>query len=67
MTNIVVSGRSDRAESLSKMSPEELDRLSDYVLYELPLFVNGVHIQGSDIIYTLLPYPGLNKVEAYVE
>ncbi|MFA6554112.1 MAG: tRNA-dependent cyclodipeptide synthase [Candidatus Paceibacterota bacterium] len=63
MTDIVVSGRSDRVESISKMSQEELDRLTDYVLYELPLFVNGVHIQGSDLVYTLLPYPGLNKLD----
>ncbi len=63
MTNIVVDGRNDRTASISKMSREELDRLSDYVLYELPLFVNGVHIQGSDLVYTLLPYPGLNKLD----
>ena len=63
MTNIVVSGRSDRTESISKMLPEELDRLTDYVLYELPLFVNGVHIDGSNLVFTLLPYPGLNKLD----
>lgn len=63
MIGIVTFGRNDRADTISKMSPEELDKLSDYVLFELPLFVNGVHVQWSDKVYTLLPYPGLNKLD----
>jgi hypothetical protein len=48
---------------LSKMSLEELNRLADYVLYELPSFVNGVHGTEDNIVYTLLPYPGLNSLD----
>lgn len=45
------------------MTSEELDRLSDYVLYELPHFVDGVQGYGDELIYTAIPYPGLNKLD----
>ena len=48
---------------LFKMTPEELDRLADYVLYELPSFVNGVRGHDKELVYTLLPYPGLNALD----
>jgi tRNA-dependent cyclodipeptide synthase len=63
ITDIVKSGRSDRSERLSKMTDEELDRLSNYVLYELPHFMNGVQGDRDDLVYTIIPYPGLNKLD----
>ncbi len=63
IVDIVKSGRPDRAERLAKMAPEELDRLADYVLYELPSFINGVHGHDHDLVYTLLPYPGINSLD----
>jgi tRNA-dependent cyclodipeptide synthase len=59
---ITKSGRSDRAERISKMNNTELDRLVDYVLHELPPFVDGVQGYDQDLIYTVIPYPGLNKL-----
>ena len=61
--DIVKFGRQDRAERLSRMSLEEMDRLSDYILYELPHFVNGVQGYGDNMVYTVIPYPGLNKLD----
>jgi tRNA-dependent cyclodipeptide synthase len=63
ITDIVKFGRQDRSERLSNMTSEELDRLSDYVLYELPHFVDGVQCCGDMLIYTVIPYPGLNKLD----
>lgn len=61
--DIVITGRPDRAERISKMTSEEMERLADYVLYELPSFVNGVHGHDPHIVYTVLPYPGLNDLD----
>lgn len=63
IVDIVKNGRPDRSVRLSKMSLEELNRLADYVLYELPSFVNGVQSTEDNIVYTLLPYPGLNSLD----
>lgn len=60
---IVNVGRADRSERLSNMTAFELDNLANYILYELPHFVNGVQGYGSDTVYTVLPYPGLNKLD----
>lgn len=60
--NIIKAGRSDRADRISQLSVKEMDRLAEYILKEIPLFVDG--IQGSDsTIYTLIPYPGLTKLD----
>jgi len=61
--DITKFGRLDRAERISKMTEGELDSLANYVLYELPNFVDGVQEYGNDKIYTILPYPGLNKLD----
>lgn len=63
IVDIIKKGRPDRSLRLSKMSLAELNRLADYVLYELPSFVNGVHGKEDNIVYTLLPYPGLNSLD----
>lgn len=61
--DIVLNGRKDRAEKLASLPNEKLDRLAEYVLSELPYFINGVQGYGDDLIYTVLPYPGLNKLD----
>ncbi len=61
--DIVKHGRQDRAERLERLSSGELDKLAEYVLLELPHFVNGVQGYGDYLVYTLLPYPGLNKLD----
>lgn len=60
---IVKNGRQDRADRLSRLSGQELDRLCEYVLSEIPHFVNGVQGYGDDTVYTLIPYPGLTKLD----
>jgi len=60
--SIVKSGRPDRVSKISRLSVEKMDRLAEYVLNEIPHFVNGV--QGYDEnTYTLIPYPGLSKLD----
>ncbi len=60
---ITKSGREDRADRISKMTESELDRLADYVLYELPLFISGVQGYEDNVVYNVIPYPGLNKLD----
>lgn len=54
-------GRKDREERIEKLLEQELDRLAEYILNELPHFVDGV--QKEEDIYTLIPYPGLTKLD----
>jgi tRNA-dependent cyclodipeptide synthase len=55
-------GRPDRTSRLLKLTTQELDRLADYILNELPHFIDGV--QGYDErVYTLIPYPGLTILD----
>lgn len=61
--DITRNGRQDRTDKLSRLNEGELDRLCDYVLNEIPHFVNGVQGYGDDIVYTLIPYPGLTKLD----
>lgn len=57
---LVKQARKDRKSKLKKLSQKDIDRLAEYILNELPLFVNGV--QGrNDTVYTLIPYPGFTK------
>ena len=58
-----MSGRQDRADKLAKLSEEKLNRLADYVLEEIPHFINGIQSDGDETLYTVLPYPGLNKLD----
>src|SRR3989344_2787669 len=64
--DIVVCGRQDRSETLDALSPNKLDRLAEYILNELPHFINGVQGYGDNQIYTLLPYPGLSKLDELI-
>jgi hypothetical protein len=61
--NIVKDGRKDRAERLARLTDAELDRLAEYVLNEIPHFVNGVQGYGDETVYTLIPYPGLTQLD----
>ncbi len=62
VVEIVKVGRSDRASRIAQLSDKEMDRLAEYVLNEIPHFVNGV--QGYDEhVYTLIPYPGLSRFD----
>lgn len=61
---ILTTGRADRVEKISKLSPEKLDRLAEYVLEEIPLFVDGmVDREDPDVVYTLIPYPGITLLD----
>lgn len=60
---IVKKGRSDRYSTLSKLVPEKLDRLAEYVLNELPHFINGVRGHGNNFVYNLIPYPVLSDLD----
>lgn len=59
---IITNGRSDRASRLDKLSEEKMDRLADYILNELPHFVDGVQTYNEQV-YTLLLYPGLSGLD----
>lgn len=60
---IVREGRKDRTETIAKLSEERLDRLVEYILNELPHFINGVQGYAGGEVYTVLPYPGLSKLD----
>lgn len=59
---IIKKGRSDRTSRLDKLSEEKMDRLTDYILNELPHFVDGVQAYNEQV-YTLLLYPGLSGLD----
>lgn len=42
-------------------SIEEYEKLAEYILRELPLYINGAYYNG--IRYLLQPYPGLTKLD----
>jgi tRNA-dependent cyclodipeptide synthase len=42
---------------------ERAEILSNYVINELPLFINGVMKRGEEIVYTVIPYPGFGKID----
>jgi len=44
-----------------KFTEEEFEKLSFYVLNELPLFIKGVKYNKK--VYNLIPYPGLGKID----
>lgn len=62
IVNIVKIGREDRMEKILKMTDVEMNRFCEYVLNELPHFINGVEIDNSDQVFTVIPYPGLSRL-----
>lgn len=59
--DIVKKGRQDRIERINRLKEQELDRLCEYTLSEIPIFVDGTQMQNT--IYTLIPYPGITKLD----
>lgn len=59
---ILKEGRGDRVDELS---PENLDYLAEYVLREIPIFINGAKYKTREgwKTYPLIPYPGLTKLD----
>jgi tRNA-dependent cyclodipeptide synthase len=47
-------------------SMERAEALSLYVISELPMFVDGVQVNGSTTTYTVIPYPGFGKIDDLV-
>lgn len=43
---------------------EEYDQLTEYVLREIPQYVNGITYNG--VTHLLQPYPGLNKFDTFI-
>lgn len=59
--SIIKEARSDR-----ELTSEKLKGLADYVLREIPVFINGVKYKISDNewrTYGLIPYPGISKLD----
>lgn len=59
--SIIEEARSDR-----NLTKDKLEGLSDYVLREIPVFINGVKYKldnGSWRTYNLIPYPGISKLD----
>lgn len=50
-----------KENTVFKFTEEEFEKLSSYVLSELPLFVNGLRFKRK--IYNLIPYPGIGKID----
>lgn len=44
-------------------SKERAESLALYVISELPMFVDGVQVNGDPTMYTVIPYPGFGKID----
>jgi tRNA-dependent cyclodipeptide synthase len=44
-----------------KLTEEELNKIAQYPLMELPAFIKGINYDG--ILYNLIPYPGLSRLD----
>lgn len=53
--------RNNFKNHLKELNQKELEKLSEYVLYEIPLFLNGVKYAGR--VYSLIVYPGTNQFD----
>lgn len=61
ITQVIKQGLKAKQTKLEKMSKEDWDRLSEYVIREIPFFVNGIEFNNK--VYTLIPYPGLAMID----
>lgn len=62
--SVMKEGRPDR-----NLDQAKLEKLSEYVLQEMPVFINGTKYQfenGKWKTYTLIPYPGLTKLDKLI-
>ena len=50
-----------KENTVFKYNNEEFEKLSSYVLNELPIFIKGVRYKKK--LYGLIPYPGLGKID----
>jgi len=59
---IIKEGRKDRIE---KLNQKDFERLAEYILREIPVFINGVKYKTNEgwKTYSLIVYPGLNKLD----
>lgn len=59
---IISEGRGDRVAELSE---DDQNYLAEYILREIPLFLNGAKYKTRDgwQTYSLIPYPGLGKLD----
>ncbi|GMU74254.1 MAG: hypothetical protein AMXMBFR44_4510 [Candidatus Campbellbacteria bacterium] len=59
---IIREGRSDRLQELDEAG---IEKLAEYVLKEIPVFINGAKYKTKDgwKTYSLIPYPGLTKLD----
>ncbi len=51
-----------KENTIFKFNKKEFEILSSYVLNELPIFIKG--LKYKKVIYDLIPYPGLGKIDA---
>lgn len=57
----VKAGRKDRLSRIASLPESKLNRLAQYILNEIPIFIDGVQYNGAT--YTLIPYPGLTLLD----
>lgn len=60
--SIIKEARGDRIKELSK---KDVEYLAEYILREIPVFINGAKYKTKDgwKTYSLIPYPGLTKLD----
>lgn len=64
--SIVKAGRPDRSKEIETLPDVAFDKLAEYVLNEIPHFINGVQGYGEEVVYTLIPYPGLSLLDQFL-
>jgi tRNA-dependent cyclodipeptide synthase len=58
--NIIIDIVKENIKSLN-LTDSDYEKLAEYVLNELPMLISGVEYKG--ILYELLPYPGISKID----
>lgn len=61
---MVRAGRPDHADKIAHLPEDKLDRLAEYILKELPLYVDGVEADGE--AFTLSLYPARTQLDNLV-
>ena len=59
----IKEARPDRKEKIDGLSGENMDRLAQYVLSEIPLGAGGVQVEERGDVYNLVIYPGLSMLD----
>jgi cyclo(L-tyrosyl-L-tyrosyl) synthase len=63
---MVRAGRPDHADKIARLPEERLDRLAEYILHELPLYVDGAEAEGEAEAFTLSLYPAHTAIDDLV-